>query len=235
MSGISHYDLLDLIGAKSNLSPKTVERMLKAMQEIIISELQNEGYITFNNFGRFELSKKGGTDEWVTNSLGLPEKRYIDVFDYVDFKPSKNYISKINKTHQDRITRATFDESEVYDSEKDIVNDMELPPSTSEMVRKLLDKKKQKLENKAKRDKEKKDNNISYKEVYEAKPVKCITNNTIYPSTCQASQKLNIRLEKLYKSFHKGVMEVDGYVFEFVDKKLLDKKIADKDLEGNNG
>ena len=51
---LSEQDLYDLVGAKTHLKPKSVERGWDVIKEIITSELQNNGSINLRNFGTFK-------------------------------------------------------------------------------------------------------------------------------------------------------------------------------------
>lgn len=93
---LSSKQLYELIGAKIGLSPKTVGRVWNTMLDTICGELLSNDHITIDNLGRFQKVKRGGKDEWFTNEDGLQEKRYVELFDYVSFVPSKNFVNKIN-------------------------------------------------------------------------------------------------------------------------------------------
>ena len=207
----SQTDFYELIGAKSRVVPKTAKKVWEAIQDIIVSELQNESYITLENFGKFEITIKGGTDEWFTNSYGIQEKKYIQPFEYVEFTPSKNYINRINSTQQKRITKAMFgsDELASYD---DMIEDM-AEPSVTEVVKGLLDKNGKAL-------KPIKSKQPRYTDIKMGKPILCLNNNTIYRTTHEISKKLGISPQRLYYNFNRGKMSVCGYDFKFIDKDI---------------
>lgn len=224
---MSQKDFYDIIGIKSNLSPNTIKKVWKNIQELIISELQNNDSIVFENFGKFKVVQKGGKDEWFENALGLQEKKYVEPFDFVEFEPSKNFVNTINSASLERITRAKFDKNETTDYQ-DILSDLDVDKSVNEIVRSLLDKKNKKnVKAKQRNEIYKNGETLGYANVYKGKEVKCINNGVIYKSTYQISKMLKIRIEKLYQNFNKGIMEVDGYIFEFVDEPLKGKKVKD--------
>lgn len=224
MSALSYLDFIELLGAKTSLSSKTIRRVLKSFEDIIISELQNEGKINIQNFGKFEVELKGGEDEWIPNELGIPEKRYVDIYNYINFIPSKNYIKKLNEDTQERITRAMFDD---FVSDDDLKKECKVK-STSELILEMMAKQKDKKENDKKAMQERKENNVTYRNTYKGKPLKCLTNGITYNSTYHAGKELGIRLDKMYYSFYRDDMIVDGYEFEFVDEELCKKKFGGK-------
>lgn len=94
---LSQKDFYEIIGAKVNITPRTVQKIWGNVLELIASELRNNGTITIENFGRFDSVKKGGKDEWFTNAFGLQEKRYVEPFDFVEYQPSRNFINYVNE------------------------------------------------------------------------------------------------------------------------------------------
>ena len=47
---------------------------------LIASELQNNSYIRIKNIGKFSVEQRGGADEWIQNSFGQMQKRYVEPF-----------------------------------------------------------------------------------------------------------------------------------------------------------
>ncbi len=226
---LSEQDLYDLVGAKAHLKPKSVERIWSAIKEIITSELQNNGSINLRNFGTFKKVTKGGDDEWVFNSFGLQEKKYIEPYDFVTFEPSKNYIALVNSGYTKPLTRKSlmkYEETETVDT-SDMANDIAVDPSVLEIVDKVLKEK----ENPIKRKKRK------HRDMpYQGKKVKCIDTGVTYNSILEMSQHIPVPYMRLYRGLRDGKTQICGFTFEmeddFINKKEneFDKQIREKDL-----
>lgn len=134
---LSSKQFYSLIGAKTSLNPKTVARVWNCVLEIIGGELSVNGHITLDNFGRFDLVKRGGKDEWVINDDGIKEKRYVGLFDFPSYQPSTNFVNKINTGEFSSLSK-----SDIM-SEGDAINASH-KNEAYDIARQLLDKKKKK-------------------------------------------------------------------------------------------
>ncbi len=80
-------DIITSIAKETNLTQKKVSEILDALFDTIIEVVQNEGSITFTNFGKFEKryrKEKKGVNPKTGDLILIPPK---EVF---IFKPSKN-------------------------------------------------------------------------------------------------------------------------------------------------
>ena len=227
---LSEQDLYDLVGAKTHLKPKSVERVWDVIKEIITSELQNNDSINLRNFGTFKKVAKGGDDEWVLNSFGLQEKKYIAPYDFVTFEPSKNYIALVNSGYTKPMTRKSlmkYEETETVDT-SDMANDIAVDPSVLEIVDKVF------------KDKEKPRRTHHFSDgtqlPYKGKKVKCLDTGVTYNSILEMSQHIPVPYMRLYRGLRDGKTQICGFTFEmeddFIDKKEneFDKQIREENL-----
>ncbi|MCX8056840.1 MAG: HU family DNA-binding protein [Ignavibacteria bacterium] len=80
-------DLITSIAKETNLTQKKVSEVVDAILETIVEVVQNEGSITFTNFGKFEKrlrKERKGVNPKTGDLILIPPK---EVF---IFKPSKN-------------------------------------------------------------------------------------------------------------------------------------------------
>ena len=93
---LTQKDINDIIAVKSGITTTTYRRIRENELRLIISELQNNSYIKLQDFGEFKVKHEGGKDEIFFNEFGVPEKRYVEPKDFVEFIPNKNFIELLN-------------------------------------------------------------------------------------------------------------------------------------------
>lgn len=93
---LTQKDINDIIAVKSGITTTTYRRIRENELRLIISELQNNSYIKLQDFGEFKVKHEGGKDEIFLNEFGVPEKRYVEPKDFVEFIPNKNFIELLN-------------------------------------------------------------------------------------------------------------------------------------------
>lgn len=222
---MSSKDFCDIIGVKCGVSSPTVKRVWKNIKELIISELQNNSYILLENFGKFEIVKKGGKDEWFENQMGIQEQKYVEPFDFVEFKPNTNFINSVNNGIVDSWSKYRFENDELTTYDK-ILLEIETDPTTDEILFELLKRKKKRHIKEATRDKlYQQGKNLGKSNLTKGKPIRCITTGIEYKSVYGASQDLKIRPIKLYQHFNKGIFLVDGYEFEYIEENVEKEEI----------
>ncbi len=220
--GLYDNDIYDLVGLKAGCSSRTVKRVWENMQKLILSELQNNGKIVFSNFGSFSLVAKGGNDEWVVNSKGMTEKKYIEEYDFIEFAPSKKIIDDLNsityepidkpktntkiKRNHKKVLYNPNDGIEEADYVNDIIKNKGHDPNTFEMVTSIIN---HKLAEKS-------------GDANKYRRIKCLNNGKIYDSPNQARLDLDISINKMYDRIRKNFQEfeIDGYEFEMIENKF---------------
>ena len=85
---LTQKDINDIIAVKSGITTTTYRRIRENELRLIISELQNNSYIKLQDFGEFKVKHEGGKDEIFFNEFGVPEKRYVEPKDFVEFIPN---------------------------------------------------------------------------------------------------------------------------------------------------
>ncbi|MEG1353687.1 MAG: HU family DNA-binding protein [Malacoplasma sp.] len=225
---MSDKDFNDIIAIKCGISSITVKRVWNNIKKLIVSELQNNSYIRIENFGKFELIKKGGKDEWFENQMGIQEQRYVEPFDFVEFSPSANFINSVNNGLVDSWSKYRFENDELTTYDK-ILLDIETDLTVDEVLFDLLNKKKKRQIKEATRNKlYQQGQNLGKTELTKGKPIRCVTNGVEYKSVYSASQALNIRAIKMYQNFNKGIFLIDGYEFEFINE--IEEKNSNDEL-----
>lgn len=104
---LSQKEINDIIGLKSGLKSSTLRKVWSNVILLILSELQNYGSIKFQDLGEFKVVHEGGKDEIFINTFGIPEKRYVQPKDFVEFTPTKQFITLLNG---DRLAHITYEE-----------------------------------------------------------------------------------------------------------------------------
>lgn len=214
--GFALKDLYDLISANSNISPKTAEKVWKTALDVIISELQYNDKIAIDNFGRFEKVFKGGCDEWFTNELGISEKRYVEPIMSIDFKPSVNFLKRLNNDIVEQMGK--IEPSDPFFDYGNVIVDKDVELSLNDQIDLVLARKNKRRENEIEREKkykEQKDGLIpkeKSKNIFKGKMIKCITTGKVYPSMNKASKDLNLRVNNIKKVLDTDEM-LYGYKF----------------------
>lgn len=229
-SGLTQKEINEMVGAKSNVSANSVKRVWGNLVELIISELQNNGSIKIQNFGKFELTEKGGGDAWVENEYGVKELKYIDVHYDVDFIPSETLIKHISGEIMTKWTKRAIAEECNADSllnrpkskYKYIKSDLPICENMTEKILALVQVDLEKTKNKKQdldNDTVAKNRELMKKRT--PKKVKCLDNGVIYKSWNDCARQLNIRTAKLTCLFNRTkekFVECDGYTFEKIDE-----------------
>ena len=201
--GFALRDLYDLISVNANISPKTAERIWKTILDIIISELQYNGKLTIDNFGRFDKIIEGGKDKTFTNELGIIEKRYVPPINSIKFKPSTTFINRLNNNDIDRFNRIEdFEYATAIDNK-------ELEKELSLNIEKVLSQKKKR------REKEKiveAKENREHIDIFKGQPIKCTTINKSFPSINNCANSLNLRPNNI-KEILDTKEDIFGYRF----------------------
>lgn len=215
---LSNKDLFSLIATNTNVSDKTVEKIYNKFIDIIISELQYNEQVVFENFGKFIIEYKGGKDELISNDFGILEKVFVEPKMIPQFIPSKNFIKKINSIDIDRLNKVC--EDTVLNYENFILGEKE-SKNTSDIVDCILNRKQEQIKRKKIKEltgqSKKKGKTIG-------KPILCLTNNKIYPSLRQASFDLDLSIENIKKSIDKDT-DTFGYKFKYLTQEEYENKI----------
>lgn len=230
---LTQKEINAMVGAKSNVSANAVKRVWGNLVELIISELQNNGNIKIQNFGKFELLEKGGGDTWVENEYGVKELKYVDVHYDVNFIPSENLIKHITGEIMSKWTKRAIGEDYTSDmlvnrqKGKYKYNKTDLPICEN-MTEKILtlvqinaDEALEKAEKQAQKERESVEKNRDLMSKRKPKRVKCLDNDTIYKSWNDCARQLNIRTAKLAGLLNRAkdkIVKCDGYTFEKIDE-----------------
>ena len=173
-------EIFELVSAKSYVCSNSAKRVWNNLVDLIISELQNVGCIQFENFGKFEIVKKGGRDEWYIDDYGAKQKRYVDFYLSVEFIPSQNFLKYINseKTRDKWSLKKLADEKDIleanakgYIKPKDNRMEMLVTEDMKGKILELVAMRKRKL-NKSVKEK-------TSKNLWNQK-IKCLDNDKIY-------------------------------------------------------
>lgn len=222
-------EIYELISAKSAVNKNSAKRIWNNFIDLIISELQNVGSIQFENFGKFEVVKKGGKDEWYIDEYGVKQKRYVDFYLGVEFIPSNNFIKYINsqKVREKWSHKRLAEEQDIleenargYIKPKEDRMKMLITEDMKGKILELVAMRKRKLE------KEPNKNKKDIKNLWNQK-IKCLDNNKTYNSIRQCSIDLNLNYQNLNNRYHKyQKKEIDsfefyGYNFEIIKSKKI--------------
>lgn len=214
--GFSVNDLYNLISANSNITSKTAKKVWETILDVIISELQYNDKIAIDNFGKFEIEYKGGRDEWFTNELGIPEKRYVEPIMSIKFSPSVNFLKRLNNNIIDQIGMVKGNDP-FFEYGKIIV-DKEVEESLNDKIDLVLERKAKRREGQEIREKKYQSQkeglipNDNKKDIFKGNPVKCVTINKSYPSMSKCAKDLNLRVANIKKALDTGEL-VYGYKF----------------------
>ncbi len=215
--GFALKDLYDLISVNANISTKTASKVWETALDVIISELQYNDKIAINNFGRFDKVFKGGKDEWFTNELGIPEKRYVEPIMSIEFKPSVNFLKRLNEDIVEQMGKV--EPSDPFFDYGNVIVDKDIELSLNDKIDLVLERKNKRRQNEIKREKKYKEQKEGLipkeepKNIFKGKMIKCITTGKVYPSMNKASKELNLRVNNIKK-----VLDTDEslYGYKFV-------------------
>lgn len=222
-STITQTEIFKLVGAKSNVTQGCAKRVWNKLVDLIISELQNVGAIQFENFGKFEIVRKGGKDEWYIDDFGAKQKRYVDFYLSVDFIPSNNFIKYLNSDNprEKWSLKKLADQYDTLDArQKGFIKPKEdrmkmlISENMQDKILELVAMRKRKL-NKSPNEK------INIKNYWNQR-IKCLENNKIYDSIRQCSMDLDLNYQNLNNRYHKyqkqdiNIFEFDNYHFEIL-------------------
>lgn len=231
-------DLYGLISANSNISPKTAEKVWKTVLDVIISELQYNEKIAIDNFGRFEIEYKGGKDEWFTNELGVPEKRYVEPIMSIKFSPSVNFLKRLNKDIVEQM--GTVKSNDPFFEYGKVIVDKEVEESLNDRIDLVLERKAKRREgqkvreNKYKEQKEGLIPNNNKKNIFKGNPVKCVTINKSYPSMSKCAKDLNLKVANIKKALDTGEL-VYGYKIISITDLEYEKELEElEDMRKRN-
>ncbi len=216
-----HYnDLCEILATKCYVSEITIERVIENLILLIASELQNNSYIRIKNLGKFSIEQRGGTDEWIQDEFGTLRKRYVSLFDYVNFEPSNNLLDVINGEGLDyffRKVKMKYDKPIPFEN---IVEENTQEDLTDE-IKTIISKRKIKKETKKDRKEMNLNSNLSRYNETKQQPILCKNNNVIYPSLYRASVELGISYHLLRKHCLDGETnyKVSGYDFKILPKE----------------
>lgn len=229
---LTQKEIDGIVSAKSNAGVNTVKRVWGNFIELIISELQNNGSVKIQNFGRFDLIERGGGDTWVENEYGVKELRYIDFHYDVDFTPSENFIKYITGEIVSKWTKRALGEEYTSDllvnrtRGKYKYNKSDLPICEN-MTDKILtlvqinaDEATEKAERKAQKERESVEKNRELMNKRKPKRVRCLNNDVTYKSWNECARQLNIRTAKLAGLLNRAegkIVKCDEYTFEKID------------------
>lgn len=218
---MSQEEIFSLVGSKSNASKHLTKRVWSNFVSLIISELQNNSYIRFDNFGRFDLIQTGGKDEWFENEFGIKEKRYVDFGLSIKFTPSKNLIDIIENSSSSKwSTRMINEEDNLVENgtvRKNYDERTRLPIG-EDMKEKIVNLAKKKKHYTVKDDKYKVENKWDIK-------IFCKELECEYKSILDCSKRLNLSYQKMNRLYHKAIQEnktffeYSGYTFDIVGEK----------------
>ncbi len=226
-SKMTTSEIFELVSAKSYVCSNSAKRVWNNLVDLIISELQNVGCIQFENFGKFEIVKKGGRDEWYIDDYGAKQKRYVDFYLSVEFIPSQNFLKYINseKTRDKWSLKKLADEKDIleanakgYIKPKDNRMEMLVTEDMKGKILELVAMRKRKL-NKSVKEK-------TSKNLWNQK-IKCLDNNKIYDSVRKCSIDLKLNYQNLNNRYHKNekmennIFEFCGYQFEIIKTKKI--------------
>lgn len=227
-STMTQNEIFELVGAKSYVSKGCAKRVWSKLVDLIISELQNFGSIQLENFGKFEIVKKGGKDEWYIDEFGAKQKRYVDFYLSVDFIPSTNFLKYVNseKSKDKWSLKKLADQYDDLDArQKGFIKPKEdrmkmlVSENMKDKILELVAMRKRKSE----KDPSEK---INVKNYWNQK-IKCLENDKIYDSIRQCSMDLNLNYQNLNNRYHKyekkeiNIFEFDGYNFEILKTKKI--------------
>lgn len=236
--GFSVNDLYDLISVNSNISSKTAKKVWKTILDIIISELQYNDKISIDNFGRFEIEYKGGKDEWFTNELGIPEKRYVEPIMSIKFSPSVNFLKRLNNNIIDQIGKVeSIDPFFEYGK---VIVDKEVEESLNDRIDIVLERKLKRREGQKIREKkylDQKEGLISKdnkKNIFKGNPVKCITINKSYPSISKCAKDLNLRVANIIKAIDTGELVYGYKIIRLTDSEYQKELEELEDMKKRN-
>lgn len=209
-------DLYNLMSANSGVSPKTAKKVWNTTLDVIISELQYNDKIAIDNFGRFEIEYKGGKDEWFTNELGIPEKRYVEPIMSIKFSPSVNFLKRLNEDIVEQM--GMVEPNDPFFEYGKVIVDKEVEKSLNDRIDLVLERKAKRREGQKTREKKYQDqrdgliSNDNKKNIFKGNPVKCVTINKSYPSMSKCAKDLNLRVANVKKALDTGEL-VYGYKF----------------------
>lgn len=199
---LSLKDLYDLMGANAKVSPRTAEKVWTTFLNLLVSEIRYNGKISIDNFGRFETKIEGGKDEYVTNELGIVEKRYIPRITSLKFKPSVNLLDEINNDKpvekMDKVSDDTLFDYDNYILEVD----KNTEKTISDAIDIALHRKEIRRKKEIKRENNK--NKRKAPTCFKGYPIKCITNNRVYSSMSECGKDLNLRVNNIKKALENG-------------------------------
>lgn len=211
MRELKPTEIYDIVSAKSYTAKTTVKRVWNNLVDLMISELRNIGFIKLENFGRFELVRVGGKDEWFTNELGAKEKRWVDFHYSIKFIPSENLLKYINA---DKVRGKWSNREFKEDILEEIPNryktnrQSRLKLAISEDMRGKIDElAERKLKVSQRRIKENAKDNWAIK-------IECLDNGVTYKSIRQCATTLKLNYQNLNNCHHRN-LEQENETFEF--------------------
>lgn len=229
MREMTQNEINEIVSAKSYASRHTVKRIWNNIVELILSELKNIGIIRFENFGKFEVVRMGGKDEWFINELGAKEKRWVDFYLDIKFTPSENLLKYLNADNiKGKWSTKDFKEDNLVAEKPNryktnratklkLAVDEDMRYKIDELAERKLKVSKRKVPKKA--------------EDCWATKIKCLDNDTLYNSIRQCAKDLDLNYQNLNNHHHKHLQDEDetfefgGYCFEIIKNK----KIGDKE------
>lgn len=225
---LSMEDVYSIVGAKSNVSKHAMRRMWGNMVDLIISEMQVNGYIRLKDFGKFIIKDIPPHDEIITNSDGFKERVYVDAHCDIEFVPSVNLLasadgrqgkwSNITKYKDERDSLLIRQNGEVIKEVNPSCQGLSVDKSIEQKVAILLQRK----INRNKKLEERK-NNIALRKTQYA--LKCINNGITYDSIRSCAESLEINYNTLYYYYaHNGdEFKYKGYSFKKIKKESNDE------------
>ena len=219
-------EIFQLVGAKAYVSKNSVKRVWENFIDLIVSELQNVGYIQFENFGKFEIVKKGGKDEWYIDEFGAKQKRYVDFYLGVEFTPSNNFLKYVNssKTRDKWSLKKLAEEEDTLEAKaKGYIKPKEDRMKmlvTEDMKGKILELVRMRDMKNNKIEKQKAPNTWNQK-------IKCLDNDILYDSIRKCAMDLKLNYQNLNNRYHSNykrenmTFEYGGYNFEIIKTKKI--------------
>ena len=225
---MTQNEIFELVGAKAYVTKGSAKRVWSKLVDLIISELQNVGSIQLENFGKFEIVKKGGKDEWYIDELGIKQKRYVDFYLSVNFIPSTNFLKYINSER----SKEKWSLNKLADQYDDLDARQKgfIKPKEDRMKMLVSENMKDKILELVAMRKRKSEKDSSEKiniKNYWNQRIKCLENDKTYDSIRQCSMDLNLNYQNLNNRYHKyqkkeiDIFEFDGYNFEILKTKKI--------------
>lgn len=212
-------EIFQLVSAKTGITRKGVQKVWENFVNLIISELQNVGEIRFEKFGKFEIVRRGGSEEQYIDEFGVKQRRFVDFYLSTEFTPSNTFIKHLNSSRiREKWSLSKIEGEDTLDAKvlgyvKPKEDRVKLLV-TEDMKGKILE---------LIRIREEKGDKINRWN----QKIKCVENGNTYKSIRECALDLNINYQNLNNRYNtcykkdKAGFKYDNYTFELIKNKRI--------------